>query len=58
MTGISGRIERIWDVYPYPSKTEIDIVLADITAVTMATASPEIKNAKFYKDSEAPLFEA
>ena len=55
MTGTSGRIERVWDVYPYPNETEIDIVLADITAVTMATASPEIKNSKFYKDAEAPL---
>ena len=42
-------------MYPYPGKTEIDIVLADVTSVTMATASPEIKNAKFYKDDEAPL---
>ncbi len=55
MTGKYGRIERVCDTYPYPSKTEVDIVLADITSVTMATASPEIKNAKFYKDSEAPL---
>jgi len=56
MTGISGKIERIWDVYPYTSKTsEIDIILADITAVTMATASPDKNNVKFYKDSEAPL---
>jgi len=55
MTGTCGRIERVWDVYPYPSKTEVDIVLADITSVTMATASPEIKNTKFYKDDEAPL---
>jgi hypothetical protein len=55
MTGKYGRIERVWDIYPYPSKTEVDIVLADITSVTMATASPEIKNAKFYEDSEAPL---
>ena len=45
----------MWDVYPYPNKTEIDIVLADITAVTMATASPDIKHDKFYKDTEAPL---
>jgi len=56
LIGTSGRIERIWDVYPYPSKSlEIDIVLADITAVTMATASPEKNNDKFYKDSEVPL---
>jgi len=55
MIGTSGRIERVWGMYPYPNETEIDMVLADITAVTMATASPEIKNSKFYKDAEAPL---
>jgi len=56
LIGTSGRIERMWDVYPYPSKSlEIDIVLADITAVTMATASPEKNNDKFHKHSEVPL---
>jgi len=55
MIGTMGRIERVWDVFPYPSETEIDIVLADLTSITMATASPEKNNAKFYKDEEAPL---
>jgi len=38
-----GIVERIWDMSPYPRKSEIYIVLADLAAVTMATATPEIK---------------
>jgi len=48
MIGTMGRIERVWDVFPYPRATEINIVLANLTSVTMATASPEINNIKFY----------
>jgi hypothetical protein len=42
-----GIVERIRDVSPYPRKSEMYVVLADLAAVTMAAATPEINNVKF-----------
>jgi len=50
-----GTVERIWDVSPYPRKSECYIVLADIAAVTMAAATQEIKNVKFLRDQDVPI---
>jgi len=50
-----GKVERVWDVYPYPRKTEVNIVLADLSAIPMATATPERNNPNFYTDQDVPI---
>jgi len=45
----------VWDVNPYPHKTEINVVLMDITSITMATSTPERNNPNFYRDQDVPI---
>ena len=49
-----GRIERVYDVYPYP-REEVHIVISDMVALSLAAAKPEEKDQKYLKDSEAPI---
>ena len=50
-----GIVERIRDMSPYPRKSEIYIVLADLAAVTMAMATPEINHMKFLRNQDVPI---
>jgi len=48
-------VERVWDVHPYPRKTEINIVLMDASSITMATSAAERTNLNYYKDQDVPI---
>jgi len=49
-----GRIERIYDVYPYP-REEVLIVMTDMVALSLAAAKPEEKDPNYLTDSQVPL---
>jgi len=45
---------RLWDLFPYPKKDSINIVVSDMVAISLATAEPEI-NANFKTDAQCPI---
>ena len=49
-----GRIERVYDVHPYPSE-EVFIVITDTVALSLAAAAPEEKDPNYLTDSQAPI---
>ena len=49
-----GRIERVYDVYPYP-REEIFIMISDTVALSLAAAKPEEKDVNYLTSVEAPI---
>ncbi len=55
MSAAIGKIERIFDIYPYPRSTKINIVICDVKGATLATADPERSKIHYYKDAQVPV---
>ncbi len=50
-----GKIERIWDVNPYPENGVIYMVFTDMVALALAMADPEDTNRSYKTAAEVPI---
>jgi len=50
-----GKIERIFDIHPYPENGVVNLVFTDMMALSLATADPEDTNLDYKTSAQVPI---